>query len=121
MRFRDPRAKCSRSVRDARFQTVCHAAAELMRSGQHVFSPIAHSHPIATYGLPTDWSYWEAYGRWHLERCDEVLVLMLDGWQVSVGVAAEIAIATELGKAVEYVAPKPDMSGFERLTSLNME
>lgn len=94
------------SVRDARFHAVCQAAAELMRSGQHVFSPIAHSHPIAMHGLPTDWSYWEVYARWHLERCDEVLVLTLDGWQESVGIAAEVRIAAELDKPVRYLSPE---------------
>jgi nucleoside 2-deoxyribosyltransferase len=94
------------TVRDARFQAVCRAAAALIRAGQHVFSPIAHSHAIATYGLPTDWAYWESAARAHLETSDEVVVLTLDGWRESIGVAAEIAIAAELGKPVRYLAPE---------------
>jgi hypothetical protein len=89
-------------IREARFQAVCQAAAKLMREGRHVFSPIAHSHPIAAYGLPTDWSYWEASARRHIKQCDELLVLMLDGWEHSIGVQAEIEIAKTLSKTVRY-------------------
>jgi hypothetical protein len=91
------------SVREARFQAVCQAAARLMREGRHVLSPIAHSHPIAAYGLPIDWSYWEASARRHIQHCDELLVLMLDCWEQSVGVRAEIEIAREMGKRVDYM------------------
>jgi hypothetical protein len=93
-------------VREARFQAICRAAAALIRSGQHVFSPIAHSHPIAAYGLPTDWAFWESAALAHLETSAEVVVLTLDGWQESVGVAAELRIAAELGKTARYLAPE---------------
>jgi len=76
-----------------------------MRAGHVVFSPIAHSHPIARFGLPTDWAYWERQDREHLARCDEVVVLLLDGWQESRGVQAEIRLAETLGKPVRYLIP----------------
>ena len=91
-------------VRHARFRAACRAAASLLRAGHAVFSPIAHSHPLVEHGLPTQWGFWERFGREHLERCDEVVVLMLDGWRESVGVQAEVRIAVELGKPVWYTA-----------------
>ena len=94
------------AVREQRFRDACRAAARLMRAGHVVFSPIAHGHPIALHGLPTDWMFWEPFDRHHLERCDEVIVLTLDGWRESAGVQAEIRIATELGKPVRYLAPE---------------
>lgn len=93
------------AVREARFRAACRAAAELMRAGHVVLCPVAHSHPLTAFGLPTDWSYWERCDREFLRRCDEVAVLMLDGWQASVGVQAEIRYAQELGKPVRYVTP----------------
>ena len=93
------------AVREARFRAACRAAALLMRRGEAVFSPIAHSHCIATYGLPIHWRFWEPIDRWHIERCDGLIVLTLDGWRDSVGVQAEIRIAVERGKPVRYVAP----------------
>lgn len=92
-------------VREQRFREACCAVATLLASGRAVFSPIVQGHPLVEYGLPTDWPFWERFDRDHLVRCDEVVVLMLDGWRESVGVTAEIRIAVELGKPVRYLAP----------------
>lgn len=98
-----PYAHPDAAVREARFQDACRAAALLIRDGHPTFSPIAHSHPIAAYGLPTDWSFWERDAREHLETSAELVVLMLDGWRESVGVDAEIAIARDLGKPIRFL------------------
>jgi nucleoside 2-deoxyribosyltransferase len=94
------------AVRQERYRAACRATAALVRAGHAVFSPIVHSHPLADYGLPTDWNAWEHFDRRFLDQCDEVLVLMLDGWRDSAGVQAEIRIAQEMGKSVRYVAPE---------------
>ena len=88
-----------------RYEAACRAAAELIRQGKTVFSAISHGHGIARYGLPIDWPFWERHNRRYLESCEEVVVLMLDGWQKSVGVQAEIAVARELGKPVTFLQP----------------
>jgi len=93
-------------VREQRFRDVCHVVVQLLQAGEIVFSPIAHSHALVEHGLPTDWPFWERVDRDHLARCDEVVVLMLEGWRESVGVAAEIRIAGELGKPVRCLAPE---------------
>jgi hypothetical protein len=92
-------------VREQRFHAASAAAAVLMRAGHQVFSPIAHGHPLTQHGLPGDWRFWEPHARWCLERCDEVVVLMLDGWEASQGVQAEIELAGKLGKVVWYRYP----------------
>jgi nucleoside 2-deoxyribosyltransferase len=91
------------AIRQQRFEAACRAAAALICRGQTVFSPIAHSHAICAFGVPLDWRFWERLDRRYLEACDEMVVLMLDGWRESVGVKAEIAIARELGKPVTYL------------------
>ena len=48
--------------------------------------------------------FWARYDRSVLARCDAVAVLTLDGWEDSVGVQAELAIAGELGLLVRYVS-----------------
>jgi hypothetical protein len=95
-------------IRQQRFEAACRAAAEFIRRGRTVYSPIAHSHAICRYGVPLDWRFWERHDRKFLEMCDEVVVLMLDGWPESVGVQAEIAIARELGKPVSFIAVRHD-------------
>lgn len=92
-------------VRERRFRQACRAAAALLRAGHAVFSPIAHSHPLVEHGLPIHWLFWERWGRELLTRCDEVVVLQLDGWIDSVGVRAEIEMARELGKPLQFVEP----------------
>jgi hypothetical protein len=94
------------AVCEQRFHAVCRHAASMMKKGQHVFSPLSHGYGLACYGLPTDWSFWEAYDRTMLSFCAELMVLMLDGWKESIGVQAEIAIARELGKPVSFVYPE---------------
>jgi hypothetical protein len=92
------------AVRQQRYEAVCRAAAALICQGKTVFAPIAHSFGICAYGVPGDWQFWQRHDRRYLEVCDEVVVLMLDGWRESVGIQAEIAIARELGKPVTYLA-----------------
>ena len=93
------------AVREARFEAVCRVAARLIKRGYIVFSPIAHSHPMVRYGLPDDWKFWSQQDRRFLEACDELWVLTLDGWQQSIGIQAEVAIARELGKPVRWISP----------------
>jgi hypothetical protein len=79
--------------------------AALLRAGHLAISPIAHSHVLVEHGLPTDWAFWERFDKNLLQRCDDLLVLTLPGWQESVGVQAEIRIAKELGKPIQYLDP----------------
>jgi nucleoside 2-deoxyribosyltransferase len=99
-----PYSHDSHFVRQHRFEAACRAAAALLKAGVAVFSPIAHSHPICRFGLPSDWRFWARLDREYLERCDVLAVLTIHGWQESVGVQAEIKLAGELGIPVVYVA-----------------
>jgi hypothetical protein len=92
------------TVRQQRFEAACRAAAELMRAGKTIFAPIAYSHVLCSYELPINWNFWQRHDREYLEVCEGVVVLMLPGWEESVGVQAEIAIARELGKPVTYLS-----------------
>jgi len=92
------------AVREQRFRAACRATAQLIEASHAVFSPIVHGHLLVAYGLRADWLFWEPFARRHLARCDRVLVLMIDGWRESVGIAAETRIAVEFGKPVGYVA-----------------
>ena len=102
-----PYSSDSPVVREARFKAVCVAASKLMVKGLLIFSPIAHTHPIAVAGdLPKGWDFWAKYDREFLNFCDEIWVLMLDGWEQSRGVAGEIAIMEDMGKLVKYINPQ---------------
>ena len=78
-------------------------AAELMNQGNIVFSPISHTHPIASQcDLPADWEFWKKQDESFIEWCDAVYVYCLPGWRESRGVVAEIKLAINLGKEIIY-------------------
>lgn len=101
-----PYSHQSQSVMQDRFERVCRVAARLMGEGVHLYSPIAHTHPIAVQGsLPRGWEFWEQYDRKLLAACQELWIVTLEGWKESKGVAAELAIAGEMGLPVKYIEP----------------
>jgi hypothetical protein len=96
---------------ESRFDSICRIAGQLMQAGHVVFSPIAHTHPIAVRcELPRTWDYWEKFDREHIARCDKMTVVMLDGWSTSKGIKAEIEIAEELGKPIIYIKPESSVT-----------
>ena len=115
-----PYSHADAAVREQCFRAACRATALLIREGNAVFAPIVHGHPLVDHGLPTGWSFWERFDREHIRRCDEVAVLMIDGWQESGGVREEIRIARELGLPVRYLAPE-DATGSPTLARVAKE
>lgn len=88
-------------VMDYRFNQVCEAAGALIQKGFLVFSPIAHTHPIAVVcNLPRHSDFWMKYDRTFIEWCDQLWVLDTDGWRQSRGIRMEVEIARELFKPV---------------------
>jgi len=113
------------NVRNQRFEAACRVAAEMIRAGHSVLSPIAHSVPICSHGnLPEDWAFWESVDRDLLSKCDRMVVLALSGWHESRGVRAEIEIARELSLPISlawetsWVDPVRAWEDAERLTLL---
>ena len=93
-------------VRQIRFDAACRAAAALIKAGHAVIAPIVQGHPLVRFGVPGDWSFWAPLAREYIARCDEVLVLQIDGWRESQGVRAELALARELCRRVDYLQPE---------------
>ena len=94
------------AIRRQRFDDVNRLAARLVVEGELVFSPISHSHAITEAGAPMDWEFWQRFDLWMLARCDSLLVYCLDGWDVSVGVRAEVQAAKAAGKPVRFHLPE---------------
>src|SRR5690349_17043657 len=76
------------------FIEVCRIAARMVEAGVKVYSPIAHTHPIAVYGniSKTDHSIWLPFDFALMRKADALCVAEMDGWDVSFGVAEEIQI-----------------------------
>lgn len=99
------------------FREVCKAAALLINAGYTTFSPIAMTHPIATIGGldPMDGAMWLSHDEPFMEAACGIIVLMLDGWDSSIGVRHEINRFHAMGKPIIMMVPGevPDMDGFE--------
>lgn len=92
------------SIRQQRFEAVNRVAAKLINDGHLIFSPISHSHHIATqHGLECGWEFWKRHDQFFLSMCWRLLILKLDGWETSVGVMAEIAFAETMGIEIEFM------------------
>jgi len=93
-------------VREYRFYQACSAAGWLINKGLYVYSPIAHTHPIATVSrLPLGFDYWQGFDTIGVEFCESFAVLMLDGWRQSKGVQFEMELATEMDKEIFFLGP----------------
>ena len=87
-------------------------AAELIKEGNYVFSPISMSHPIAETGLlKGSWDEWKELDMEFIRWCDEVAVINFGDEEIgpdheiskSVGVQDELAYARDLGKKISYI------------------
>lgn len=71
--------------------------------------PITSSYAMEKYEpkkLKGDFSFWAKRDLFMVrEKCDEVWVITLPGWNESIGVTAEIKCAQQYGKPVKYVDP----------------
>lgn len=93
-------------VRLRRYEDVMKFTADCMRIGLPVFSPIVHSHILtAKYSLPYTVDFWEDVNNSMIRPSEGLLVLLLDGWNRSKGVGAEIEYAHSLGKPIVHHDP----------------
>jgi|SRR5688572_5327041 len=91
-------------IQQQRYEQAIDATAELMSKGLVVYSPIVATHPIAVkHKLPKGSEYWMKFDRVIIEKCDELYVLQLEGWEESLGVQEEIQIARRNGIPVKYM------------------
>lgn len=96
------------AVRLFRFEQVTKYASLLVAQGHIIYSPITHSHPMFQMNpfLVGDWSFWKKFDEAYIQMCASLHVLMLSGWELSIGVQAEIAAFTEQQKPIEYISWK---------------
>lgn len=81
---------------------VARIAGALIGRGIAVYSPIAHTHPIAiASGLdPYDHDIWLPLDQHMMDAAVGVIIAKMDGWRESKGVTFEIAYFQATGKPV---------------------
>lgn len=101
-----PYSAPSDAVRYDRFMRARTYAHHLMAQGIVCFSPIAYGRQFEkVFAVAPDHETWMDFNDWMLLASQEVRVLMLAGWQESLGVAHEIALANDHGIPVSFVEP----------------
>ena len=93
--------------RNQRHREVRSYTAHLIELGETAISPIVHCHTLSElHNLPKDFAFWQNYCLNLLAVCGSMHVLMLDGWEESVGVQAEIERAMEMEMDIMCADPK---------------
>ena len=90
-----------------RFLAAEAATAWCLRHSLWVYSPIVHCHALCeAYQMPSDAEFWKEYNFAMLARSSKLLLLNIDGWKESKGVAAEIAEAYRLHLPIRLITPR---------------
>ena len=91
----------------AAFVDAARLAAELLSIGVRVYSPIAHTHPLAIHGHldPLDHSIWLPFDEAMMEAADCLIVAHMDGWDVSYGIEHEVNFFAAAGKPIFDLDP----------------
>lgn len=92
---------------EAAFAEASALTGRLLIAGLKVYSPIAHTHPIALYsGLdPLDHSIWLPFDRALMDKADALLVAEMKSWENSRGIAEEIKVFEAATKPIYYLNP----------------
>jgi hypothetical protein len=105
-----PYTHADHRVREERFKSATAAAAELIRQGYIVYSPITMTHPLDvvlagdTDTLGSD--YWIKFDEAFMAVCSEMIVLQIDGWDQSQGIKREMDYFKSRGKPVRFLSPE---------------
>ena len=90
--------------RERAYELACMAAGDYMKAGYNVFCPIAHSHSIEQYfDVREGFDFWMQQDLAILAHCDELFVLMLEGYEESRGVNAEIEFAEKNNIPIRFI------------------
>ncbi len=93
-----------KEVRDFRANTARACARRLIEHNCMVYCPFIYSYGLETAPRGGE-EYWRAHSLLMAQRCDEIMIIELDGWKDSAGVMKEIEIFKERGKRLYFYAP----------------
>jgi hypothetical protein len=99
-------------IREERYARITAVAAQLISKGRIVFSPLTMTHPIdrllAGHSETLGSEYWVKFDESFMEFCSEIVVVMIDGWDKSSGVAREVKFFRDRGRPVHYIRYKEE-------------
>jgi len=100
-----PYSNSDDSIRIKNFEIVSRYTAKLIAAGHTVFSPISYGHTMLDFcDMPTDFNFWNNFCLAFLSKCDELIVLMIPGWEKSIGLTAEINYCNVNNIPITYIS-----------------
>lgn len=91
-------------VKEIRVLTLKDYCIKLFKDGNSPISPLIMGLSLAEVGsLPTDTETWETYSKVLMKGCDEVHILCLEDWELSLGVNIERFEAEKLNIPIKYI------------------
>lgn len=99
-----PFTHADKEIESKRHHKAVVAVGMLLKIGMLAYSPIVHNVPVSyVAGMGGTWGDWQEYDLAMLNRCDELLVLGIPGWEDSIGVRAEVKQAASVGKPIHLL------------------
>lgn len=90
-------------VRSARAASAGIIVAGAITRGVFYYSPIAMGHYVEmSYKFELPWESWMAHGLSAIDKCKEVVVLQIPGWDKSSGVQKEMEYAKDRGFPIDF-------------------
>jgi hypothetical protein len=101
-----PYSKYPDGIRAA-FEDVCKQTALLIRHKIPVYSPIAHTHPVAIHGALDPYAHdiWLPADEPLMHGAKGLIVCQMPTWDISYGIGVEIKAFEAAGKPVVYMTP----------------
>jgi hypothetical protein len=89
------------------FREACRATADLIRAGVRVYSPIAHTHPVAVHGGIDPYAHdiWLPADEPFMNAASGLIVLRAESWEISYGIGEEIKAFKAAGKQIVFMDP----------------
>lgn len=102
-----PYSKYENGNLELAFRDAANLAARLMLAGVRVYSPIAHTHPLAIHGNvdPLDHDIWLPFDEAMMQRCEVLIVAQMKGWRESKGVQHEIQYYLKRARTIFVLDP----------------
>jgi len=94
------------AMREVRYHAAMKCCAWLLKNRVWVYSPIVYCHELARlHDMPTNAHFWMDYNYAMLRGAKDLLILVLPGWQDSVGIDNEVEYAHAANKPIRFIHP----------------
>lgn len=93
-------------IRNLRYKETMKCAIWLFKQRIWAYAPVLHWHEASlTHNLPSTFDFWWPHNQVMLFQSSRLLILALDGWQDSRGIAEETTYAHTLCKPINFIRP----------------